>query len=125
MESTTGTDSGLTSQNMPPFAVTPAAFARIAHLLSGEPAGSVFRVAVDGGGCSGFQYRFNLEQTAPEASDLTVREGAAIVAVDEVSLGLLRGAALDYEEDLSSAGFVIRNPNATARCGCGNSFSVG
>lgn len=104
------------------FSVTPSAFARIAHLLSDEPAGTTFRVRVDGGGCSGFQYRFDLVPS--EADDLIIENGGAVVAVDAVSLDYLKDSELDWVEDLSSAGFEIRNPNATARCGCGNSFSV-
>jgi len=107
-----------------PFSLTPAAAARIAFLLSDEPAGSVFRVGVDGGGCSGFQYHFALTAAPLAADDHTVEANGARVVIDDVSLGLLKNSTLDYEEELMSAGFVIKNPNATSKCGCGNSFSV-
>lgn len=107
-----------------PFAVTDAALARIAYLLSDEPAGTGFVVSVLGGGCSGFQYNFDLKIQTRAATDLVIEKDGALVLVDEVSLELLKGSVLDYVEDLASAGFEIKNPNATARCGCGNSFSV-
>lgn len=106
------------------FLVTEAAMARVAHLLSDEPAGTRFWVTVLGGGCSGFQYHFDLSDKVTEADDRLVKHGQAEVAIDAVSLPLLNGSQLDYVEDLASAGFTITNPNATARCGCGNSFSV-
>lgn len=107
-----------------PFSLTPAARTRIAYLLSDEPAGTAFHVAVQGGGCSGFQYNFDLSSKPLAADDHVLEEGGSRVVIDDVSLGILAGSTLDYEEDLMSAGFVIKNPNATARCGCGNSFSV-
>lgn len=106
------------------FALTTAASARIAHLLSDEPAGAAFVVSVLGGGCSGFQYNFDLAAKPAEPGDILIEDGGARVRVDEVSLGLLKGSVLDYTEDLSHSGFAIKNPNATAKCGCGNSFSV-
>ncbi|MDX2074594.1 MAG: iron-sulfur cluster assembly accessory protein [Alphaproteobacteria bacterium] len=106
------------------FALTPAAAKRIAHLLSDEPEGTALVVSVLGGGCSGFQYNLDLAAKPAEPGDIMIEEGGAKVLVDEVSLGLLKGSVLDYTEDLSSAGFVVKNPNATAKCGCGNSFSV-
>ena len=109
---------------MEKFALTPNATKRVAHLLSDEPEGTAFVVSVLGGGCSGFQYHFDLKAKPVEAGDILIEEGGAKLLVDEVSMGLLTGSVLDYEEDLASAGFVIKNPNATAKCGCGNSFSV-
>lgn len=106
------------------FSLTEPAAKRIAHLLSDEPEGTAFIVEVLGGGCSGFQYHFNLAPKQAEATDLVITEHGARVIVDEVSLGLLGGSVLDYTEDLSGAGFAIKNPNATAKCGCGNSFNV-
>lgn len=105
----------------PPFSVTPAALKRIAFLLSDEPEGARFWVSVLGGGCSGFQYHFDLAVKDAAEADTLIDH---LVAVDEVSMGLLKGSVLDYVEDLASAGFEIKNPNATAKCGCGNSFSV-
>ncbi len=106
------------------FSLTPSAASRVAHLLSDEPEGTVFVVEVLGGGCSGFQYHFNLAARPAAPGDILIEEGGAKVLVDDVSLGLLKGSVLDYTEDLASAGFVVKNPNATAKCGCGNSFSV-
>ena len=106
------------------FSFTPSAARRIAHLLSDEPAGTSFVVSVLGGGCSGFQYHFNLAAKPKEAGDILLEENGARVMVDDVSLELLKGSVLDYTEDLAHSGFAIKNPNATAKCGCGNSFSV-
>ena len=118
-----------TTQAPPPgtgiFTITGSAAARINHLKAedGKP-GLRFRIAVKGGGCSGFQYDFHLDdQPAGENDTVIARDGAEVV-IDDVSLGIVSGSTLDYVEDLSRAGFEIKNPNATARCGCGNSFSV-
>jgi iron-sulfur cluster assembly accessory protein len=103
--------------------VTPRAFGRIAQVLAGEPAGSVLRVAVDGGGCSGFQYVFEVA-AGPESDDLVLREGAATVVIDPVSLPYLAGSAIDFVDDLIGQSFKVSNPNATASCGCGTSFAM-
>ncbi len=107
------------------FSLSEAAAARINVLKTREnnPA-LMFRVCVKGGGCSGFQYEFDLTDAAPAEDDEIFTLNGAQVIVDEVSLGMLAGSMLDYTEDLSSAGFAIKNPNATTKCGCGNSFSV-
>jgi iron-sulfur cluster assembly accessory protein len=107
-----------------PFSFTDAAAARIAKIASDEPPGTKFRVSVLGGGCSGFQYHYDFDVNPVTDTDLLIEKNGAIVVVDDVSLGLLAGSVLDYVETLGSAGFEIRNPNATAKCGCGNSFSV-
>ena len=104
-----------------PFGVSPAASARICYLLSDEPAGSYFRISVLGGGCSGFQYHFDLDASALSEEDRRIDTN---VVIDDVSLDLLKGSIIDYVELLGSAGFEIRNPNATAKCGCGNSFAM-
>ena len=83
-----------------------------------------FRVAVKGGGCSGFQYEFALDHGKAAADDHIIGKEGAEVIIDETSLDILRGSMLDYTEDLAHAGFSIKNPNATAKCGCGNSFST-
>ena len=83
-----------------------------------------FRVSVKGGGCSGFQYDFALDAEPVPAEDTIINKNGAEIVIDETSLGILQGSVLDYTEDLASAGFSIKNPNATAKCGCGNSFSV-
>ncbi len=107
------------------FRVTPRAAAQVAEIAAreGKP-GAGLRLAVDAGGCSGFQYRFGLEE-APAPDDLVVEEGPAKVFVDPVSLELLAGAELDWSEALIGAHFAVRNPQAVSACGCGTSFSVG
>lgn len=83
----------------------------------------MLRVAVSGGGCSGFQYGFSLDDTRRADDSLFLRDGVGVV-VDEVSLELLRGSEVDFVEDLIGSYFAIKNPNATSTCGCGSSFSV-
>jgi iron-sulfur cluster insertion protein len=97
---------------------------RIATLVTneGDPA-LMFRIAVSGGGCSGFQYGFSLDDQRRD-DDRLFETGGIKVVVDEVSLELIRGAELDYVDDLIGAYFAVKNPNATATCGCGTSFSV-
>lgn len=107
-----------------PFSVTDAAAARIVKITVGEPEGSRFRVSVKGGGCSGFQYSFAFDASAPADTDSIIEKNGAAVIIDDMSLEILAGSVLDYVETLGSAGFEIKNPNATASCGCGNSFSV-
>ncbi|MQX36281.1 iron-sulfur cluster insertion protein ErpA [Roseospira navarrensis] len=107
------------------LAITPACAARVKTLIDGEggdPA-LMLRVIVDGGGCSGFQYRFDLDRTVAEDDRVFAEHGIRLV-IDEASLELLGGSVVDYVEDLMAAAFTIRNPNATATCGCGTSFSV-
>jgi iron-sulfur cluster assembly accessory protein len=106
-----------------PVRLTESAARRIATVLSKEPSGSMLRVAVNGGGCSGFQYAFDVVG-ARDAEDLVVEREGAIVLVDPVSLDFLRGAEIDFVNDLIGQSFKINNPNATASCGCGTSFSV-
>jgi iron-sulfur cluster insertion protein len=97
---------------------------RIAHLVESEgtPA-TMLRIAVSGGGCSGFQYGFSLDDQRRDDDRIFARWGATVV-VDEISLDLLKGAELDYVEDLVGSYFAVRNPNATSTCGCGTSFAV-
>jgi iron-sulfur cluster insertion protein len=104
--------------------ITDSAARRIAALKAQEEAGNAFlRIAVSGGGCSGFQYGLTFdEETNPD--DLVFEHGGVRVVVDEVSLDLLNGAEIDFVEDLMGASFQIRNPNAASSCGCGNSFSI-
>ncbi len=114
-----------TAQSLETFTLTPSAAGRINYLKSKENNPNLrFRVNIKGGGCSGFQYEFTLDDTSPSESDMVVSASGAEAVIDDVSLGLLAGSVLDYTEDLSHAGFEIKNPNATAKCGCGNSFSV-
>ena len=103
--------------------ISPRAVRRIAEILKAEAAPMLFRVAVEGGGCSGFQYRFDLvPEKAPD--DLLIERDGARVVVDPVSLGFVHGAELDFVDDLIGAQFKLNNPNVTASCGCGTSFSV-
>lgn len=106
-----------------PFALTDRAAGRILEILQNEAPGTLFRVAVNGGGCSGFQYDFSF-CTQAEADDLRVTNGQAAILVDNVSLDLLRGSVLDYVDEFLGAHFKIANPNAKSTCGCGTSFSL-
>jgi iron-sulfur cluster assembly accessory protein len=105
------------------FSVTDRAAERVAEIVaaSGKPA--ALRVSVLAGGCSGFQYRFALDDAA-QPDDLVVEKGAARVLVDQASLDLLAGARLDYTDELMGSHFTVKNPVATSACGCGTSFSV-
>lgn len=103
--------------------VSERAAQRIATILQGEPAGSMLRVAVKGGGCSGFQYTFDID-TKPASDDLSVSRNGVTVLIDSVSLPYLKGSEIDFVDDLMGQSFQVRNPNATASCGCGTSFSI-
>jgi iron-sulfur cluster insertion protein len=104
--------------------ITDSAARRIAALKAQEEAGDAFlRIAVSGGGCSGFQYGLTFDEDK-NPDDVVFEHGGVRVVVDEVSLDLLNGAEVDFVEDLMGASFQIRNPNAASSCGCGNSFSV-
>ena len=107
------------------ISLTENAARRIAMLKAQERAGNAFlRIAVSGGGCSGFQYGLSFDDQRNEDDFVFERDGVGII-VDEISLGLLNGAEVDFVEDLMGASFQIRNPNAASSCGCGNSFSIG
>ena len=110
---------------MDQFAVTDRAAARISELVAqtNQARETALRVAVLAGGCSGFQYRFELDPR-PQTDDLVIQRGAARVVVDAVSLDLLAGSELDYTDELMGSHFAVRNPNAKSACGCGTSFSV-
>jgi iron-sulfur cluster assembly accessory protein len=107
----------------PEIALTPAAAARVAAIAgkTGKPA--ILRLSVEGGGCSGFQYKFGLAE-AIEADDSVAETGGARLVVDEVSLDLVRGCSVDFIDNLGGAHFIVQNPNAASGCGCGSSFSV-
>jgi iron-sulfur cluster insertion protein len=105
--------------------VSESAARRIAELKAQEAQDDAFlRIAVSGGGCSGFQYGLSLDDQRNDDDVVFERDGVAVV-VDQVSLDLLNGAEIDFIEDLMGASFQIRNPNAASSCGCGNSFSIG
>lgn len=96
---------------------------RIAFLLSEEKENTKLRIAVDGGGCSGFQYDFDFVQSEEEG-DLVIEKNGAKVLIDNISAEMMDGSVIDYIETLDAAHFEIKNPNAVSSCGCGNSFSA-
>ncbi|SDB11717.1 iron-sulfur cluster insertion protein ErpA [Bauldia litoralis] len=100
-----------------------SAAARIAKILAAEPGGTALRISVSGGGCSGFQYGFDLDQTRTDEDLVLERDGAAVL-IDAVSLPYMEGSVIDFVDDIIGQSFQIKNPNATASCGCGTSFSI-
>jgi iron-sulfur cluster insertion protein len=106
-----------------PVTVSPRAAKRIAAILAGEGGHTLLRLAVTGGGCSGFQYNFALDETRMD-DDLFIEEGGARIVIDPVSLDFLVGSEIDFTDGLIGQAFKVNNPNATAACGCGTSFSV-
>jgi iron-sulfur cluster insertion protein len=112
-----------TPANAPAFGMTASAARRIAELTKAEGPGVMFRLAVNGGGCSGYQYDFAFDDAAGP-DDLVIERDGAKLLVDEVSLTFLAHAELDFVENLMGATFQVQNPNAKSSCGCGTSFSV-
>jgi iron-sulfur cluster assembly accessory protein len=106
-----------------PVTVSASAAKRIAKIVSGEPAGTCLRVTVSGGGCSGFQYGFDLVAERND-DDIVIERDGATVLIDSLSAMYLGGSEIDFVDDLIGASFQIRNPNATASCGCGTSFAM-
>jgi iron-sulfur cluster assembly accessory protein len=113
----------MNTETAAPVTVSARAARRIADILAAEPEPVMLRVAVTGGGCSGFQYNFVLENDKLD-DDLVIERDGATVLVDPVSLDFLKGAEIDFVDDLIGAAFKVLNPNATSSCGCGTSFSV-
>jgi iron-sulfur cluster insertion protein len=106
------------------IAISESAAKRVAFLREQENATDAFlRIAVSGGGCSGFQYGFSFDDARQDGDQVFERDGVQVV-VDDASLDLLNGAEIDFVEDMMGASFQIKNPNAASACGCGNSFSV-
>jgi iron-sulfur cluster assembly protein len=105
------------------LSITENAAKRIEHLLKSEAEGAYLRVAVDGGGCNGFQYRFDFDTKLNEDDIKITRDGAKVI-IDETSLEFVKGSVIDYVVTLGASAFEIKNPNAASSCGCGNSFSV-
>jgi iron-sulfur cluster assembly accessory protein len=103
--------------------VTERAARRIGEILSREPAGTMLRVSVEGGGCSGFQYKFDMDRAKAD-DDIVIRRDGAAVLIDPVSLNYLAGSEIDFVDDLIGASFRVNNPQAKASCGCGTSFSI-
>jgi len=108
-----------------PVTISASAARRVAEILAaeGEP-GLMLRIAVTGGGCSGFQYNFTFDKERTD-DDVTVERDGVTVLVDTMSVEYMRGSEIDFVEDMIGASFQIKNPNATAKCGCGTSFAVG
>ncbi len=105
------------------ISLTPAAAARVAAIAERQGKAPILRLAVDGGGCAGFQYRFGLADGIEAGDTAAVQDGVTLV-VDDVSLDLVRGSAVDFVESLGGAAFQVTNPNAASGCGCGTSFSI-
>jgi iron-sulfur cluster assembly accessory protein len=113
----------IAKRSAPTVSLTAAAAARLHAIAAAEGRRLMLRVAVDGGGCSGFQYRFELVDAVEDGDLLVERDGAAAV-VDEISLPLIKGSEIDFADELAAAEFRVRNPNAKSSCGCGVSFSI-
>ena len=96
---------------------------RIARILSKEPSGTALRISVSGGGCSGFQYGFDLDASRAEDDLVLTRDGATVL-IDQVSIPFMDGSEIDYVDDLIGQSFQIKNPIATSSCGCGTSFAI-
>jgi len=107
---------------MDQISLTENAAKQVQTLLADEPAGHSLRLVIEGGGCSGFQYKFDL--VTPPSDDLVFENHGAKITTNEVSLGFLKGSTIDYVEELGGSCFKVDNPNATANCGCGSSFSA-
>ena len=105
------------------IALTPAAAARVAAIAQRQNKPAVLRLSVDGGGCSGFQYKFGLAD-APDVNDTVAETDGVRLVVDEISLDLVRGCSVDYVESLGGAAFRVENPQAASGCGCGTSFAI-
>ena len=106
-----------------PVTLSDRAAKRIADILKSEPQPTALRVAVTGGGCSGFQYNFALDDSRLD-EDLVIERDGAVVLIDPVSLDFLKGSEIDFVDDLIGASFKVNNPNVVAACGCGSSFRV-
>ncbi len=107
----------------PHIILTPSAAKRVAWIAERQARPAILRLAVDGGGCAGFTYKFELADRQEGDDAMTETDGVKLV-VDPVSLGLVDGSAVDFVEDLGGAAFKVTNPNAASGCGCGSSFSV-
>ncbi|NGP19252.1 HesB/IscA family protein [Devosia aurantiaca] len=106
----------------PAVTLSDRAAKRVSRILSKEQPGTVLRISVAGGGCSGFQYEYNLVQEAAADDDLVLQKGEATVLIDSLSLEFMGGSEIDFSDDLIGQSFQIKNPNAVASCGCGTSL---
>lgn len=105
------------------IALTPSAAARVAAVAAKQGKPAILRLSVDGGGCSGFQYKFGFAD-GPDPDDTVAEQGDVRLVVDSISLDFVRGCQVDYVESLGGAAFRVDNPNAASGCGCGTSFAV-
>ena len=105
------------------ISVSERAARRIGNILKGEPSGTMLRVSVEGGGCSGFQYKFDMDRTKA-ADDLVISRDGAVILIDPVSVNYMAGSEIDFVDDLIGASFKVNNPQAKASCGCGTSFAL-
>ena len=103
--------------------VSERAARRIGDILKTEPPGTMLRVSVEGGGCSGFQYKFDIDRAKTD-DDLVIARDGATVLIDTISVGYMAGSEIDFVDDLIGASFKVKNPKATASCGCGTSFAL-
>ena len=103
--------------------VSERAARRIGEILKGEPSGTMLRVSVEGGGCSGFLYKFDMEHSRA-SDDLVINRDGAVVLIDPVSVNYIAGSEIDFVDDLIGASFKVNNPQAKASCGCGTSFAL-
>lgn len=108
---------------MSEIALSPSAAARVAAIAARQAKPAILRLSVDGGGCAGFQYRFELADAVADDDEIAKEEGVTLV-VDPVSLDLVRGSTVDFVESLGGSAFQVTNPNAASGCGCGTSFSI-
>jgi len=106
-----------------PVTISERAARRISQILKDEGDGAMLRISVEGGGCSGFQYKFDIDHAQAD-DDVVIARDSAVVLVDPASAPFLAGSEVDFVDDLIGASFRVHNPNATASCGCGTSFSV-
>ena len=111
------------ADTLSPVTMSASAAKRVAAILAREAAGAVLRVAVNGGGCSGFSYAFEITRERAD-DDLVLSRDAATIVIDPVSLDYLKGSEIDFVDNLIGQSFKIHNPNATSSCGCGTSFSL-
>ena len=109
--------------DFPTIALAESAALRIGEILRQEPAGTMLRVSVAGGGCSGFQYKFDTERAKAD-DDIVIERAGATVLIDPISLDYMAGSEIDFVDDLIGSAFKINNPKATASCGCGTSFAL-
>ena len=106
------------------ISVTDAALRRVGQILSSEPDKDALRISVEGGGCSGFSYRYDLVGDDRQPDDFVVEKDGATILVDSISIQYMAGSEIDFVDNLMGQSFQIRNPNAVASCGCGTSFSI-